>query len=60
MVQHHKDRAWHDVVTLGESWFDFTTDHELIWLAEGIEATGRERIAVHSRKMMMPIVWNPT
>jgi hypothetical protein len=38
MLQHQKDRVWHDIVSFDESWFYFTTDHERIWLAEGIEA----------------------
>jgi hypothetical protein len=59
MRQHQKDRAKHDIVTLDESWFDFTTDHERIWLPEATEAPERERITVESRKMMMTIVWNP-
>jgi hypothetical protein len=42
MVQHQKDRAWHNIVTLHESWFDFATHHERIWLPEGTEAPERE------------------
>jgi hypothetical protein len=52
--------AWHDIVTLDESWFDFTTDHERIWPPEGTEAPERKYITVQSRKMMGTIVWNPT
>jgi histone-lysine N-methyltransferase SETMAR len=59
MPRHQKDRAWHDIVTLDESWFYFTTDQERIWLPEGTEAPVRERITVQSRKTMMTIVWNP-
>jgi hypothetical protein len=46
MLQHQKDRLWHDIVTLDESEFYFTTDHERIWLPDGIEASKRERITV--------------
>jgi hypothetical protein len=60
MLQHQKDRAWDDTVTLNESWFYFTTDHEWIWLPEGTEAPEGERITVQSRKMMVTIVWNHT
>jgi hypothetical protein len=60
MLQHQKYRAWHNTVTLDESWFYFTTDRERIWLPEGTEALERERITVQSRKMMETIVWNPT
>jgi hypothetical protein len=56
MLQHQKDRAWHDIVTLDDSWFYFTTDHERIWHPEGTEAPERERITVQSRKMMVTIV----
>jgi hypothetical protein len=52
--------VWYDILTLNESWFYFTTNHELVWLPEGIEAPERERITVQSRKMMATIVWNPT
>jgi hypothetical protein len=60
MLHHQKDRAWHDIVTLNECWFYFTTDHEWIWLPEGTEDPERERVTVQSRKMMMTIVWNHT
>jgi histone-lysine N-methyltransferase SETMAR len=59
MLRHQKDRVWHDIITLDESWFYFTTDHERIWLLEGTEAPEMEWITVQSRKMMMTIVWNP-
>jgi hypothetical protein len=59
MLQHQKYRAWYNIVTLDESWFYFTIDHERIWLREGTEAPERERITVQSRKIMVIIVWNP-
>jgi hypothetical protein len=60
MLQHQKDRVWHDTVTLDESCFDFTTDQERIWLPKGTEAPERERVTIYSRKVMVTIVWNPT
>jgi histone-lysine N-methyltransferase SETMAR len=60
MLWHQKDRVWHDIVTLDESWFYFTTGHEWIWFSEGTEAPERERIIIQSRKMMVTIDWNPT
>jgi hypothetical protein len=60
MLQHQKNMAWYDIVTLDESWFYFTTDHERIWCPEGTEAPEREWITVQSRKMVATIVWNPT
>jgi hypothetical protein len=60
MFQHQKDRAWHDIVTLDESWFYFTTGHERISLPKRTETPEKSRITVQSRKMIAAIVWNPT
>jgi transposase len=60
VLQHQKNRGWHGIITLDESWFYFTTDHEPIWLPEGTDARARERLTVWLRKMMVTIVWNPT
>jgi hypothetical protein len=60
MVQHQKNRPWPGIVTLNASWFDFTIDHERIWLPEGTESPERERITVQSGKAVVVIVWNPT
>jgi histone-lysine N-methyltransferase SETMAR len=57
-IQH--DRAWHDIVTLDESWFYLTTDHESIWLPEGGAVPERERHTIQSKKFMLTIVWNPS
>jgi hypothetical protein len=56
MLQRQKDRAWHDIVTVDEDWFYFTTDHDQIWLPEGTEAPKREQITVQSRKVTVTIV----
>jgi hypothetical protein len=53
------DRTWHDFVTLDESWFYLTTDHEFIWLPESGEVFERERPIIQSTKVMLTIVWNP-
>jgi hypothetical protein len=60
MLQHQKDRARYDIVTLNESWFYFMTGYERVWLPEGTEAPEREWITIQSRKIMVTIVWNPT
>jgi histone-lysine N-methyltransferase SETMAR len=60
MLQYQKNRAWHDIITLDESWFYSTTDHERNWLPEGPGAPEMEWITVQSRKKMMTFVWNPT
>jgi hypothetical protein len=49
MLEHQKDKMWHDIVTLNESWFYFTTDYERIWPPEGTEALGRDRIIIHQK-----------
>jgi histone-lysine N-methyltransferase SETMAR len=56
-VQH--DRAWRDIVTLDESWFDLMTDHEFIGLSQGERVPKRERDTIYSKKFMLTIVWNP-
>jgi hypothetical protein len=32
MPEIRRDRAWHDIVTLDESWFYLSTDYEFVWL----------------------------
>jgi hypothetical protein len=32
ILEVHRDRAWHDIVTLDESWFHLSTDHGFVWL----------------------------
>jgi histone-lysine N-methyltransferase SETMAR len=60
ILQHQKDMTRHDIVTIDESWFYLTTDHQRIWLPEETEGPERERISFQSRKMMVTIIWNPT
>jgi histone-lysine N-methyltransferase SETMAR len=60
MLQHQKNRARHDMITLDEPWFYFTTDHERIWLPEVTEVPEKERITAQSRKIIVTIAWNPT
>jgi hypothetical protein len=31
MLQVQRDRAWHDIVTLDESWFYLSKDYEFVW-----------------------------
>jgi hypothetical protein len=47
-------------VTLDESWFYISTDHEFIWLRPDEEIPKRERQTVQSEKVMLIIVWNPS
>jgi hypothetical protein len=60
MVERQKQRSWHDIVTLDESWFclSLNTDHELIWRQPDGEIPGREPRTIRSEKVMLTIVWN--
>jgi hypothetical protein len=35
LLKQQQTRSWHDIVTIDESWFYLTTDHESIWLPAG-------------------------
>jgi histone-lysine N-methyltransferase SETMAR len=52
-------RGWHDIVTLDESWFYLTTQHESIWFPETEKVPERERPMIQSKKLMLTIIWNP-
>jgi hypothetical protein len=58
LLEQQKRRAWHDMITLDESWFYFRTDHELIWLAPGETIPERGRHTIQSPRMMVTIAWN--
>jgi hypothetical protein len=62
MLERQKQRSWHDIVTLDESWFylNLNTDHELMWLQPDGEIPKRERRTIQSEKVMLTIVWNPS
>ena len=60
VLEVQQSRSWHDIVTLDESWFYFSTDHERMWLAPGETVPDRERHLIQSPKMMITIVWNPS
>jgi hypothetical protein len=50
--------AWHDVVTLDESWSYLSTDYEFDWLRRDEKVPKRERHTIQSEKCMLTIVWN--
>jgi hypothetical protein len=52
-------RQWHDILTLGESWFYLFNEHDLMWTAPGEIVVDRERHTVQSPKFMLTVVWNP-
>jgi histone-lysine N-methyltransferase SETMAR len=57
LLEQQERRAWHDLIPLDESWFYFSTDREMIWLAPG-ETTPRERHMIQSPKIMVTVAWN--
>jgi AraC-like DNA-binding protein len=59
ILQRQQARAWHDIVTLDESWFYFQTDHERIWLTPEQPVPDRERHMIQSPKIMLTVVWSP-
>jgi hypothetical protein len=54
MLEVERDRAWHDIVTLDESWFYLSTDYEFVWLPRD-EKFPKE----NDTQFMLMIVWNP-
>jgi hypothetical protein len=42
MVEVQRERAWHDIVTFDESWFDLSTDYEFVWLPRDEKVPERE------------------
>jgi hypothetical protein len=59
MLEVQRDRAWHDIVTLDESWFYLRTDYGFIWLPRDEKVPERERHMVQSKQSMLTIIWNP-
>jgi hypothetical protein len=45
-------------LTLDESWFYLSTDHEIIGLGEGEAPPERKKYMIQARKMMITMVWN--
>jgi histone-lysine N-methyltransferase SETMAR len=58
MLEVQRDQAWHDIVTLDESWFYLSTDYEFVWLPRE-EKFPKENDTQSNRKFMVTIVWNP-
>jgi hypothetical protein len=42
MLEVQRDRAWHGIVTLNESWFYLNTDYEFLWLPRDEKVPERE------------------
>jgi hypothetical protein len=55
-VQH---QDWKYLVTLDEAWFDFSNQHEQIWLSYQEDPPTIQRQTISSPKTMLTMVWNP-
>jgi hypothetical protein len=51
--------GWQLIITLDESWFYLSTDHEQIWLHVEERPAERPRHIIQDPKMMVTIAWNP-
>jgi hypothetical protein len=51
MLEVQRDRAWHDIVTLGESWFYLNTDYEFVWLPGDEKVIERRRHTIRPKKL---------
>jgi hypothetical protein len=49
MLEIQRDRSWHDIVTLDESWFYLSMDYEFIWLPRDKKVPERERHTIQSK-----------
>jgi hypothetical protein len=49
MLEVQRDRGWHDIVTLDESWFYLSTDYELVWLPRDENVPEREPQKIQSK-----------
>jgi hypothetical protein len=49
MLEVQRDRAWDDIVTLGEPWSYLSTDYEFVWLPGGKKVPERERNTIQSK-----------
>jgi hypothetical protein len=49
MLEVQRDRAWHGIVVLDESWFYLSADCEFIWLPQDEKVPERERHTIQSK-----------
>jgi hypothetical protein len=52
-------QSWPSLVTLDESWFYLSTDHEQIKLCAKEQPPERSRHTIQDPKIMVTIAWNP-
>jgi hypothetical protein len=53
-----KHQAGHFIITLDESWFYLSTDHEQIWLRPDQEPPERAKHTIQEKQIMVTIAWN--
>jgi hypothetical protein len=58
MLEVQRDRAWHGIATLDESWFCLSTDYGFVWLQRDKNVPERERHTIQSKKFMFTVAWN--
>jgi hypothetical protein len=59
ILEVQRDPAWHDIVTLDESWPYLSTDYEFVWLPRDEKVPEREQHTIQLKKFVLTIVWNP-
>jgi hypothetical protein len=58
MLEAQQAAGWHDIVTLNESWFYFSRDHECIWFEPEELVPDKERQIISSSTLIITVVWN--
>jgi hypothetical protein len=58
MLEVQCDRAWHDIVTFDESWFNLSTDYEFVWLPRDEKIPKENNTQFNRKQFMFTIVWN--
>jgi hypothetical protein len=58
-LQVQKAKALHKIVTIDESEFYLSNDHELIWLPAGAPVLDRKKYIIQSSKLILTVIWNP-
>jgi hypothetical protein len=53
-----KHQGWHFIITLDESQFYLSMDHERIWLRPHQEPHERAKHTIQHKKIMLIIAWN--
>jgi hypothetical protein len=50
MLKRQKQRSWHDIVTLNDSWFYLNTEHKLLWFQPDEKICEKERRTFSRKK----------